>query len=136
VTSSATGRVRLGEECTYETYTRTLEKCGPSCVSSERREIKGGVGHGCGGCQAREGAATDGKDDPGSPGNEPWPSRVAASGDRGLSRSVRCYSGGTLMSVTSVCGLRVWVPCVFESSPAKYVPALLFGWGQCQAQDV
>jgi len=29
------------------------------------------------------------------------------------------------MSVTGVCGLRVWVPCVFESSPAKYVPTLL-----------
>ena len=29
------------------------------------------------------------------------------------------------MSVTGVRGLRVWVPCVFESSPAKYVPTLL-----------
>lgn len=29
------------------------------------------------------------------------------------------------MSVTSVCGLGVWVPWVFESSPSKNVPTLL-----------
>jgi len=93
VTSSATGQVRLGEECSYDTYTRALERVDRRACQVSKGKQRAASGTGAVVVKRGEGAATVGKDDPGSPGNEPRPSRVAASGDRGSNGSVDATAG-------------------------------------------